>query len=330
MSIATASKSSLMLSPCRHWMTTMAAGGDHGSESAQFGTAVHKAVEEYLVNGNPSDGMGETYGKPAKELLATLGAETGYLLEQPMFFALGGTCGFIESYDEVSSLRALCGTADVVYTWTDPDNRKHGMVLDWKTGNGWYAKNQLKSLGAMLAEIEELDTVRLISVELRPGEAKVALDFQMTRLELAFHLEKIMNAIQVGPTAPVVGAHCYELFCPHRENCKGIKDTYYAANTPDKRRLGMLNDDQLYQAFVAAKVSESNAAALKKRIQEECTGRGGLKLENGQVFQESFRSVSRLNQSELIALALSKGASEADIEKCKRDCLEGAGWRLKK
>jgi hypothetical protein len=325
--MTTASKTSLILSECRHWMSAhLSDERGLGGEAAQFGTKVHKFVEDYLtLNKEDLDvEMGINYGKPAEDLLKSIGCGPGIILEQAMFATHQGEFGFIESYDEVKDLQnKLCGTADVLHSDGDA-----GIVLDWKTGNGLYARNQLMSLAAMFAEIMELASVRMLSVELRPGEAKPVLDFTMTREQLKVHLDNVLDRIHKGPTAPIVGSHCYDLWCPHREACVGIRDKFYSASNSVKR-LNVLSNKELYEAFVSAKVSEANAEEVRKRIQQECTSRGGLKLENG-TFQETFRSVKRLQQSELLQLAKSKGVTDAEIDACKRDCIEGAGWRLKK
>ena len=76
---------------------------------------------------------------------------------------------------------------------------------------------------------------------------------------------------------------------------------------------------------VRAKFAETNLAVLAVEMRK----RGGLRTSEG-FFTESYRSMSRMNQADLVSLVRKLGGTDADIEACKKPSREPAGWRYAK
>jgi len=333
--LGTASKTSLILSPCGHWMDKRATQGGKSTIQSEFGTDIHGSIENFL-NGR-WDGVNpehiEIYCKPALKFIEDIsgcvdGSADPILVEESMFITVDGdTSGSVEDYSALDGMDKGCfaGTADAMVLH---DNSRV-TIVDWKTGNGFFARDQLRSLGGLAVNVYDAKSVRMISAEVRPNEVKAALDFEESAADLVFALDRVLAALRRGPTLPVVGAHCYEHFCPHRENCTGIQREFFSAKNTEPMDLGLMDDEAIYRMYSATATTIKDAESAKARVLAEARKRGGLKHPGG-FFTETFRQVKRVSQEDLIGLAKSFGATDADIDLCRKESRESSGWRNKK
>lgn len=333
--VGSASKTSLILSPCGHWMDRRAGSGRSTSQS-NFGTDVHASIEAYLLGRFDSVRPEhlETYCKPAAKFVESIssgvdGTADPILIEESMFVSVNGELsGCIEDYSELDGMDGtfFAGTADVVVL----HDERRATVIDWKTGSGFYARDQLRSLGGLACSVyDDTVSVRMISAEVRPGDIRAALDFEESSVELSTHLNNVLHNLRRGPTLPVVGSHCYEHFCPHSESCQGIQKEFYSAKNLEPTDLGLLDDEAMYRMFCATTSTLKDAESAKDRLLSEARKRGGLKHSGG-FFTENFRNVNRLKLDDVLSLARSKGITDAEIDLCRHPNRESAGWRNKK
>lgn len=105
----------------------------------------------------------------------------------------------------------FCGTADLVGL------DKHGLwVADWKTGGTDTARDQMMSLAAILAPPDHGATICTLSVR---EDGVYSWDEYLSRDELDDHLGRVMTALTSPIGEPNPGAHCVAMYCPYLYNC---------------------------------------------------------------------------------------------------------------
>jgi len=255
--LLTASKASLGLTGCTHWLNLDAWWDEGGSAKSRIGQDAHTEIElliegmqdakEPIIAGvgpnlytaieSPSRG-GEpdsgSWSSAAKSFLRDYGF-LGASIDTEVSFAYGrddsgagGVCiGRNRDYSLIAPEDTIAGTVDVQI-------RESGLLtlLDWKTGDGTRALPQLLTLGGLASGgYEASDLARLLSVEVRkgPGEKpyRVAIDQTTTIGKCREYLQSLHNRIQeaaVNGTRKVKGPHCYQLFCPHMRVCHGVDE----------------------------------------------------------------------------------------------------------
>lgn len=340
-----ASKSSLILSGCSHWMHDAAPGEGYVSKAATNGTTIHGVLQNVLLNQPIPTELAEMaveYGVPVRDFVSELVRGNTYTayVEQGLYASLDGDYGITARDGDYAEARErhpagfFAGTADL-FLVIDRDDSTEAIVIDWKSGSPMYARKQLMSLAALAQRtIAKVDAWRCISAKVAPGLVEVGLDFTVPVADLDAHLESILDVFRRGPSAPVLGAHCYEHFCPHREGCKGIRQYYYSYETKTPEALNATSDQDLYRMIVAAKVTEEVSKKRRLHLLDEVTERGGkLTVEDtdGKLrsYEEGTRQVARVDWKEVVAKAKAKGLTDADIDACKRTVTEAAGWKLR-
>jgi hypothetical protein len=93
--------------------------------------------------------------------------------------------------------------------------------------------------------------------------------------------------------------------------------------------LKSISDEDLMFYFTKEKVREKSVKGNLESLLGEMRRRGGLRTSEG-FFTETYRSTNRMVQSELVDLCRRLGATDTDIESCKKPAREAAGWRYAK
>jgi hypothetical protein len=318
------------------------------TDEATFGVKIHCIIERCLTleEISPDDvPMAIEYGEPVKEFLNSVTKHPSITyIEESMFLSLSGVagrCSRENDYVEVRAAhpRAFTGTADcIVINYDDEENGPEVVVIDWKTGNPMFARNQLLSLaGLVYSAILEEDPrhFRIMSVKTSPGKAEAGIDQIVSLDDVKAHISRVMDIYREGPGKPVVGVHCYESFCPHREACKGIREAYYSYEVTPVEHMATWSDDKLYKTIVATKVLESTAEKRRDHMLKLAEARGGkLHVEDPQgrpaVFEPKTRRMERTDWKQVIAKAKAKGLTDEDIDSCKCVVIEPNGWGLTK
>ena len=322
-----ASKSALLYSPCTAWLHPAAEWDEASSEAADHGTEVHKAIE-IALNGSPTDPIGgfEEYTGPAvKWLEGILGASpyslSGLTVEPSISVQQNGLGHILstgrESYPKEPGY--LNGTADVVYI---PFDKKTCIVVDWKTGDPYKAKDQLMTIAALLSAVcPSIQRYALYSAKVEPGRTLTGLSLSCTGDEAKAILADLKARMAAAPGKHVIGEHCYELYCPHRFSCKAMSDVYGVEG------LEVPSDQNIHKLIPAYKLLNQRAARMKESVENFVREKGGIQMPDGKVFQETTVARTNLNKSKLEALAQSLGATDQEVNACYTTSIGSGGFR---
>ena len=242
--LPTASKTSLVLSGCTHWVGKPPFEDKYADTSKRYiGTVFHTAAER-LLHGTPlqeatrdaqsslrkgwpgtlaglqdaTEVMARMLRAAHKWISGTLGVSWEMLgTEVAVYLNLEtGERGVVDvrdrGYPDVPG--TLYGTADIVGL------NKYGLfVADWKTGGSDTARDQMMSLAAMMAPSGHGATISTLS--LRDDECN-EWDEYVSEHELSDHLGRVRAAIGGVGGDPVSGAKCVAMYCNYLYNCPSV------------------------------------------------------------------------------------------------------------
>lgn len=236
----------------------------------------------------------------------------------------------VKNRDYSAGKGRLCGTADVVAVQRFT---KTGYIGDWKTGDGSKSGPQLRALALMLARAEGLDSVTVEALEVSAEGVRFVCTETLDAFALAAVAGELAEALAAVPTAePQPGPHCGELYCPARATCPAIVERVeqiIPAAELVRHRWGLTiaSPDHAMWLYNQAKAVES-AAKLVKDAVRAYVPEGGITLEDGSVFAEGSRTMSRFDKAAALSLLRKLGATEEDVEACSRSVVESAGLRV--
>lgn len=227
-------------------------------------------------------------------------------------------------------------TLDILY----PVEGGRPVVWDWKTGHkadGYWPQIGLQVLAA--AWLFGEDSVQggiLHATENGVDASRVrvfdALDIAAIADDLASDLAAVADS------SPRAGEHCTELrcgafgLCPETlaavEGVVALVPAERLSSGPHKLSLAFDSADHAAWALQQIRVYDSYADQVKKAVRY-FVGQAEHPVVGG-VLKETFRNVPRLSVPDLVALARSKGANDAEIAGCSRMNTESAGVRVVK
>lgn len=261
MVLPTASKSSLVLSGCTHWI-----GKPHYEDKyadttkRDIGTVVHAGCEG-LLNGQSlqeatdeckeymhSLWKGDVAGlRDADQVVVRmlLAADKYIRDSRGVSWDLLGTEVAV-SYDIRTGHRIILdivdreypreggflrGTADIYGL-----NKFGAYIADWKTGGTDSARDQMMTLAAIMAPPGEGATICTLAFREEAGGAyKVnAWDEYVSRHDLDEHLDVMAKSLTAPPSEPRPGARCIVHYCPYLFACQATMkavEEMYASDT---------------------------------------------------------------------------------------------------
>lgn len=226
----TASKSALILSPCKTWMHPSSkwySDRAEDSDRREDGSIVHHALH--------MEAMGLPCSVPVR-LAPRVELAKKYLNDAliPRSEKLSGEVAMGLAIDSKSAHIAnvedreypvdnthIYGTADIIAVLTNG----HVLVADWKNGSGEGVEQQLLTLAYMASKTPEYGNRPMrISALYITDDGVIADEREVSGPELEGHIDAVIaslkaSRLQQRPSLPIVGVHCTQLYCPHLAYC---------------------------------------------------------------------------------------------------------------
>ena len=286
---ASASKSSLLLSPCLRWAWSGAKEYEDefaNTDKRDNGTSFHRGMDayynaEYELLHNSAH---YTAWKPREPKVGDWVRDAirwsqehleprSWATMSEVYVAYDFANGLYHADPSVRDREYpnmpgfLPGTADLVCLLHDG----RLLVADWKTGGGTGADKQLLTLSLGLREVYRKpngDLRPVVVAVLYAGENGVhPHEWDVTDAELEDHrLAMQFQLADVGKrTEPVPGIHCTQLYCNHLAYCPGISATVEsAAESPE----GLLPANSLVRKYdiSSAPSGANHAGSIMERV----------------------------------------------------------------
>lgn len=244
--LPTASKSSMVLSGCTHWIDKPAFVDQFADTTKRdIGTVFHTGAE-LLLHGKALpdvvDGCRRQLRTMWKGDLARL-PDANQIVSRMLLAAREYLAGALDtrwsllgtevavSLNLMTGERAILDVSDRGYPG-EPDTlygtadivglNKYGLfIADWKSGVTDSARDQMMTLAAIIAPPGEGATICTLALrEERSGYAVSDWDEYVSAEELTEHIARVSEAVSRGPTQPNPGAHCVAMYCPYLYNCQ--------------------------------------------------------------------------------------------------------------
>lgn len=338
----TASKAGL-LSACQWWATPAAEWADTTSAAAARGTYFHERIADYVVTGSEmqlaADVAADGRAGGAGDLLLSarawvesfgrdkLAAEVAFAWD-PMT----DTAERIEvkGRDYSAGKGRFCGTADLVAV---SRMTKVGYIADWKTGDGSKAGPQLRALALMLARAEGLDSVTVEALEVSAEGVRHVCTETLDAFALSAVAGELAEALAAVETAePNPGPHCGELYCPSRATCPAVRERIeqiIPASELVRHKWGLAIESGSHAVWLYNQAKAVEAAAkLVKDAVRAWLPEGGVALDDGSVFAEGSRTMSRFDKGRALGLLRELGATEEQVEALSVSVVESSGLRV--
>lgn len=333
MKVVTASKSELAMSGCTHWLSDDAKWDNSTSEAAEFGTRIHKSIETNLRWHRDFDKASiddyTNYTAPAVEWLVEFAGNVNLYVEVAVLYDSNTKTSTV-TYDTgrkiYEGIKApypiIAGTADVIFS--DHINGKL-TIIDWKTGDPFKASTQLSTLAALFYKAWDwIKEVRLISAKVGYGKTYAAMDFTQDASYMSGYLYDMLYRLQYAPGQPYVSSWCSDLYCPNRFSCSAISKEY--DKMVDSTEINVTQDN-IQQLIPVGRIAEENAQRIRKAVNEYVRSVGAVRLDNGKMYKETFRHMTKFDKDEALEKLRELGATEEDIVKLHYVTDVSAGFR---
>ncbi len=337
MTRATASKAGL-LSACQWWATPHAEWAETTSAAADKGSRFHAAIAEYVTSGQialaPADDIApllvsamawvDHFGRD--KLKAEVALAWSPVTDTAE--VIGENIG--RAYGEHQARGLLCMAADLVAISMAT---RVGYIGDWSTGDGSGKGPQLRCNAFALARAFDLDSVTVEALEVDATGVRHVCTETLDSFALAASAGEVAEALALVPAAqPQPGPHCSEMYCPARATCPAIRDRIEQILPPAdlvRHKWGLTIESGAHAKWLYDQAKAVEAAAkLVKDAVRAYVPEGGLVLDDGSVFAEGSRTMSRFDKSRAIGLLREKGATEEEIEACSQSVVESSGLRV--
>lgn len=300
------------------------------SASADLGTAVHAAIDMAIANGEVdvpavmrahglAGGDAATGGAMVREALDFVRpmVERGALLCTEVPLALDvrtGQARVLRSrgHRDCAGRREheIVGTVDLVVV-------DHGAVSvhDWKTGRMASSQRrglQLRFAAVAMAGLLDADAVRgsyvYISEDGAQERGRIELD-ALDIYEALAELREVYQLVRRGPSAPVPGPHCAEMWCPMLGVCSA---TASALTTVRDSLADVSTEERAAQVWEQIPRIEAAIKAAKAELQA-MVRRRPVRLLNGKRLALVERSAQRVSTltPEAVAWLHREGLDEA-------------------
>lgn len=331
----TASKTGL-LSHCQYWARPEAEWSDTSSAAADRGTRFHREIAAYVATGETASVMPDEDIAPLLlSAVAWVDAFGREKLASEVAFAWDPVTDTAERIPAVerdyqAGAGRLCGTADIVAV---SRFTKAGYVGDWSTGDGSKKGPQLRALALMLARAEGLDMVTVEALEVDATGVRHVCTETLDAFALAAVAGELAEGLAAVPTAePQPGPHCGDLYCPARATCPAVRARLAdiipaAALVRHQWGLTITGGEHARWLYDQAKAVEA-AAKLVKDAVRAFLPEGGVTLEDGSVFAEGSRQMSRFDKARALGLLREKGATDEEIDRLSVMVTESSGLRV--
>lgn len=281
---------------CQAWAREESKWFSEPSQAAEDGVAVHKVIEDDIVEPSPRTG--------AARWLRSLGgrvlAEAAFGLDPDT-----GKAASIEVDGRDYPKNLLCGRADAVVVL---DGK--AIVVDWKSGVvRRYHKDQLELLSAMVADALGIKDVSY-AVAYVNLEGNLRFDPQVVPLrDAADVLQEACSLVaQVSVAEPWPGAHCAEQYCPHAAYCKEGDKVTKKAIEADLEVTDMNAADMLVLVHLLKERVKRAEADLKSIARSN----GGIVVD-GRKWSERIGSTRVFDQKRATEIARAAGATDDDL-----------------
>lgn len=307
---------------------------DPSGDAAQFGTAVHEAIEREATGQAPAP---VPDGVDAEKLARVVAAwrewwpsQSGleWRHESPLAFDVAtGESRRLPSdgHRDYNAAKAteIVGTADLVAHDEDA-----AIVGDYKTGrvrNVTPAARNAQLAFLALAETRRTGATRARVFLAFVHESGVTVDAaELDELDLVVFADVLAEKVAgIETSTPQPGPHCR--YCRHRHACSAQAGAAAPLDEPSNGNALALLDgtaalsvDQVARAHVALRIVEDRVAAAKKRIRSEVERLGVVPIGNGKALK--IVDATRENVSKAsISKALGKADGAALLDKL-REC----------
>lgn len=280
----TASKSTLAVS-CQAWdyLPNTSSRSESLDEAAAKGNRVHDRLERFLlgVPSHPAAGLTPEEAQEEEQLfqagkreIIALRSE-GWQLKPEVTVGWNPQTGQTWGPEQLLVARDYPKLPGYIFGTIDVLGDRDGdlLILDWKTGIGKTAWEQVATLaGAFYEKAGDLGPVGsvVISVVYLGDGKTVAHPF--TSEDFVVHKAKLRNALDgmARKAKPIPGPHCCEAYCPALLSCPSVGEYYQriAHEGDEKRRLALATDSyatDVVMAQAAAKRATQVLGAVKER-----------------------------------------------------------------
>jgi hypothetical protein len=216
----------------------------------------------------------------------------------------------------------ICGTADLVaelYRRDQDETRRQWCVLDWKFGAVPVEADsaQMRTLAAMVLLLEIAESVLAIIVQSPPeGKATVRLHL-FTRDDLLAHVEMLAeaaNEVREGAVQLQRGPEC--TYCPAVSSCPVQLAKLSQLVAP--AGIGTITPARAGEIWLELRQAKKRLEAIEDACKELAAAEGGLPLPGGKRLTLVQRTRSSVDAKQLEAIARGHGASDDEIDACKK------------
>lgn len=237
-------------------------------------------------------------------------------------------------YSAAKPSEIVAGTADLV--WIDGDAV---CVADWKTASDGApdvdAREQLEWLALMACRTWGYDAARIVTLKVTEHGIEALEGEVLDLFGLAAVAERIAADVARIPSAePVPGPHCTGRYCRAVSVCPATTQAMTQL-VPD---TALVRKEWRYQPIIDSPDHLAYMLEIRPLIRKACeqvdaaieayVASGPVMTSDGRTIKQTFRTMSRMNQKDLITLAKQKGATDEEISVCIHAANEGNGVRI--
>lgn len=303
------------------------------SAAASEGTRLHAIMETMEGKASPSEAMQaeplalRAWQELEAHILASIGEVTHF--EHEVAFILN-TATRTSRRVELAGPRDygatewhdVPGTVDAVL-WIEPHDRSPAvpMLVDWKFGMEPVQADsaQLRTLAAaflLTGGKDRLDGVHVAIVQSNESGAEVRSKY-WTREDLMAHVEMLgdaLNEVHEGRMMLQRGPECR--YCPAANACPSQLAAMSAIVAPGG--LGPITPERAGQIWAELRQAKKRLEAIEDACKELAESNGGLPLPGGKRLVLVQRSRASMDAKQLEAIARGYGASDGEIEACRK------------
>jgi hypothetical protein len=221
----------------------------------------------------------------------------------------------------------ICGTADLVtqlaqgVTWAsrEPTTATRWAVVDWKFGAVPVEADsaQMRTLAAMVMLHEQAESVLAIIVQSPPEGSATVRTKLFTRDDLMAHVEMLAesaNEVREGAVQLQRGPEC--TYCPAVSSCPVQLAKLSQLVAPNG--IGTITPARAGEIWIELRQAKKRLEAIEDACKELAAAEGGLPLPGGKRLTLVQRTRSSIDAKQLEAIARGHGASDEEIDACRK------------
>lgn len=223
--------------------------------------------------------------------------------------------GSHRAYDGIAP-HVLAGTADLIATGTDAEDRSVLIVCDWKFGQELVSADapQLRTLLAAAAKRRPDARAIALVVQVPPGGRAHVSWVELTHEELEDHVDALAIAHADAATGAVTltpGPECK--YCPAQLACPAQLDAMVRVIHHE----GPVTLDRAGQIWLELRQAKKRLELIEERIKAMADQPAGIPLPNGKTLAVVDRTRTSIDAKALEAVARFHGASDEEIDGCR-------------